>query len=117
MICQHLYWIDIRYAVRKEVTNCDTCQRTKRSNKKYGKLTAKLSEEIPRNKLFVDLIGPYVIRRKGRKENLQIGAVTMIDNVTGWFERAQCEYKIGISIANLLKTTWLSRYHIPTEIT
>ena len=44
MIFQHLYWFDIRYAVRKEVTNCDTCQRTKRSNKKYGKLPAKLPE-------------------------------------------------------------------------
>ena len=33
MIFQHLYWPDIRYAVQKEVNNCDTCQRTKRSNK------------------------------------------------------------------------------------
>ena len=29
MIFQHLYWPGIRYAVWKEVTNCDTCQRTK----------------------------------------------------------------------------------------
>ena len=43
-IRQNLYWIDIRYDVRKEVTNCDTCQRTKRSNKNYGKLSAKLAE-------------------------------------------------------------------------
>ena len=28
IICQHLYWPEIRYAVRMEVTNCDTCQRT-----------------------------------------------------------------------------------------
>ena len=33
MIRQHLYWTNIRYAVWKEVANCDTCQRTKRSNK------------------------------------------------------------------------------------
>ena len=33
MILQHLYWTNIIYAIRKEVTNCDTCQRTKRSNK------------------------------------------------------------------------------------
>ena len=61
MIFQHLYWPDIRNAVWKEVTNCDTCERTKRSNKKYGKLPAKLAEEIPWNKLCLDLIGPYVI--------------------------------------------------------
>ena len=61
MILQHLYWPDIRDAVRNEVINCDTCQRKKRSNKKYGILPAKLAEEIPWNKLCVDLIRPYVI--------------------------------------------------------
>ena len=68
IIFQHFYWPGIRYAVRKEVTNCDTCQREKSSNIKYGKLTAKEAEEIPRNKLCVDLIGPYVIQIKGRKK-------------------------------------------------
>ena len=29
IIFQHLYWPDIRYVVWKEVTNCDTFQRTK----------------------------------------------------------------------------------------
>ena len=37
----------------------DVCQRTKMSTKIYGKLTAKLAEEIPWNKICVDLIGPY----------------------------------------------------------
>ena len=63
----------------------DIFQHTKRSNKKYGKLRAKLDEEIPCNKVCVDLIGPYFIRRKGKKENLHLKAVTMIDPVTGWF--------------------------------
>ena len=31
-IHQHLYWTGIRNSVRKEVNNCDTCQRTKRPN-------------------------------------------------------------------------------------
>ena len=64
MICQLLYCLDIRYFVRKEVTNCDTFQRTKQSNKEYGKLPAKLAEEIPWNKLFVDILGTYFIQRK-----------------------------------------------------
>ena len=38
IICQHLYWPDIRYVIQKEVTNCKTFQLTKLSNKKYGKL-------------------------------------------------------------------------------
>ena len=56
MIRQHLHWPDIRYAVQKEGSTCDTCQRTKGSNKKHVRLLAKLSEEIPWNKLCVDLI-------------------------------------------------------------
>ena len=44
---QHFYCPVIRKSVRKEVTNCDTCQCTKRSNKNYGKLPAKEYEEIP----------------------------------------------------------------------
>ena len=44
MICQYLYWPDIRYSICKEVTYCETCQCTKRSNKKYDKLLAKLAE-------------------------------------------------------------------------
>ena len=43
IICQRLYWPNIIDAIRKEVYNCDTCQRTKLSNKKYGKLPDKLA--------------------------------------------------------------------------
>ena len=31
-IQKHLYWHDIRKAFQKEITSCDTCQRTKLSN-------------------------------------------------------------------------------------
>ena len=54
MINQYLYWPDIIDAVRKEVSNCDTCQRTKRSNKQYGKLRAELAEKIPWNYICVN---------------------------------------------------------------
>ena len=63
IICQHLYWLGIREIVWKEVINCDTCQGTKKPNKN-GNLLSKEAEEMPRNKLCVDLIGPYVTRRK-----------------------------------------------------
>ena len=53
-------------------------------NKKNGKLPANLAEETPWNKLCVDLIGPYKIRRI-EKEPLILKYVTMIDPVTGWF--------------------------------
>ena len=69
MILQHLYCLVIRYAARKEVNNCDICQRKKRSNAKYFKLPTKEAAEIPWNKLCVDLIGTCIIRRKVKKEN------------------------------------------------
>ena len=56
MIRQHLCWPDIIDTVQKEVSNYDTCQHEKLSNKKYGKLAAKVAEEIPWNKLCVYLI-------------------------------------------------------------
>ena len=40
-IIQNLRWSGIRDCVQKEATNCDTCQRKKHSNLKYGKLPAK----------------------------------------------------------------------------
>ena len=40
----------------------------------------------------------------------------MIYPVTGWFEIAQQNDKIAISIAKLVETKWLSIYLIPTEI-
>ena len=66
-IFQHLYWLGIGKTFREEFTKCDVCQRTKRSTTKCGKLPEKLAEEITWNKLCVDLIGPYKIRRKGRE--------------------------------------------------
>ena len=62
MILQHLYCTSIRKAVRKEVKNYDTCQRTKNSNIKYGKLLYKGSQEISWEKICVDLIGPLFIK-------------------------------------------------------
>ena len=117
IIRQRLYWPGIRNSVQKEVTNCDTFQRTKQSNVKYGKLPAKESEEITRNKLCVDLIGTYVIRRKVQKEHLNLKAVTMIYPVTGWFEITQYNNKKAITMENLVETTWLSIYPRPMEIT
>ena len=58
MIYQSFYWTGTIKAIQKEVTNGDTCQRTKWSNIKYGKLPSKEADEIPRNKPCVNIIGP-----------------------------------------------------------
>ena len=44
-IRQYLQWPGIRNTVWKVVTNCKTCQYTKQSNIKHGKLLAKEAEE------------------------------------------------------------------------
>ena len=41
----------------------------------------------------------------------------MIDPVTGWFEVVRYEDKRLINTANLVETTWLSRYPRPIEVT
>ena len=66
MIHQNVYRPGIREAIQKEVTNCNTCQCKKRSKMRYGKLSARESEETPHKKLCVDIIAPHVIRRKGQ---------------------------------------------------
>ena len=86
------------------------------SNIKYGKLRAKESEEIPWNKLCLYLIDTYVMRKNGKKSNLNIKVITSIDPVKEWFEIMQYDYKTAISISNLVETTWLSIYSIQMKI-
>ena len=72
----------MRGQIRDFVRSCDICQRTKRKPTKYGLLPPKEAEAKPWDKLCIVLIGPYKIRRKGKKD-LIMKAVTMIDLVTG----------------------------------
>ena len=68
-------------------------------------------------KLGVDQIGPFVIIRKGQKQNFNLKAVAMIDHVTGCLNLIQYDDRKVISIANLVETKWLSRYLRPMKIT
>ena len=104
-----MYWYGIIEDVWKEVTYCDTFQHIKWSKIKYGKLSDKEAEEKLWNKLCVDLTGPYVIRRKGQKDILNLKAATVIDPVKEWSKIAQYDDKIGISIANYVETTLLTK--------
>ena len=117
MIWEHCTGQVFRKSVQKEVTKCDTCQRTKRSNKKYVILPSKEAKLISCNRLCIYLIVTYVMRRKGHKEILCLKSVIMIDSVTGWFEIMQYNDKKAISITKLFGTTWLTIYPIPIEIT
>ncbi len=74
------------------------------------------AEAEPWDKLCIDLIGPYTIRRKG-KPDLELFALTMIDPATGWFEMREIKSKTADNIANVLEQAWLTRYPWPTQIT
>ena len=84
-------------------------------NKKYGRPPAKIAGETPWNKLCVDLIGPYKIRRKG-KYPLLLKVFTDIYPVTEWFEVKQCSNKRSMAIVNFVETMCLVRYLWTVEI-
>ena len=84
-------------------------QCTNLPTKKYGELPTEIAEETPWNKICVDIIGPYKIRRKGTCL-LILYYVTMIEPVTGWFEITQYNIKKAMMIDNLVETMWLIRY-------
>jgi hypothetical protein len=70
----------------------------------------------PWDKLCVDLIGPYKIRKKGNKD-LICRCVPMIDPATGRFEVQQYDGKQSITVANIKEQAWFSRYPWPTQVT
>ena len=84
---------------------------------KYGHLTAKVAEAIPWDRLLVDFIGPYEIRREYQKFPLILKALTMVYPSTRWFEIIQYKDKREYKIENLAEKTWQCRYPSTTIIT
>jgi hypothetical protein len=78
-------------------------EKVKVTNQKYGKLPAKEAEENPWDTLCVNLIGPYTIQRKGKKD-LQLWCLTMIDPATGWFKMQQISNKTAAKVADICET-------------
>jgi transposase InsO family protein len=79
-------------------------------------LPPKEAEAKPWDKMCIDLIGPYKIRRKGKK-NLICKCVTMIDPAKGWFEIHQYDNKRSMTLANIAEQQLFSRYPWPTQVT
>jgi hypothetical protein len=71
----------------------------KHRNHKYGKLPAKLAITTPWEALCVDLLGPYILKGKDKKE-IDFMCITMIDPATSWFEIAE----LPISLPSELHT-------------
>jgi transposase InsO family protein len=115
-ISQHLWWPKMREQITSYVQSCPSCQRNKRKQKKYGHLPPKEAEATIWDKMCIDLIGPYKIRRKGKKD-LVCKCVTMIDPASGWFEIHQYDNKKSITVANIAEQEWFARYPWPTQVT
>ena len=112
---QHFDCKALRTTVHDVCKKCPTCQRAKRTNQKYGKLTPKQAETNPWDKLCVDLIGPYTIPQKGKKL-LKLWCLTIINPETGWFEMAQISSKTAAEIADITEKSWFTRYPLPQRI-
>ena len=124
-IKQNFYWKNLRQTVHEVCTKCPTCQRTKRSSKKYGHVPEKLAEVTPWEKLCVDLIGPYSMKKykvidpetkEEKQQTLTLWCVTMIDPATGWMEIKEIKTKEALHVADLVEQAWLTRYPWPQEI-
>ena len=114
-IRQHFTFPNLRDEVNKQCQKCLTCQLTKRDNKKYGYLPEKKADINPWEKLCVDLIGPYTLKRK-HKPALKLWCLTMIDPATGWFEMTEIENKSALYVAEKLQQVWLTRYPRPSSL-
>lgn len=114
-IRQHFWWKTLREDVQQLCSTCDVCQKTKVTHTKYGHLPEKDAECEPWERLCVDMIGPYTIKRKGKKP-LILWCVTMIDPATSWFEIKQVQNKEAYTVASVVEQTWLTRYPWPTIV-
>ena len=115
-IGQHFTWKNMRQQIRDTCKKCKVCQLTKKKTRQYGHLPAKEAESEPWEILCVDLIGPYKIKRKGKKKELVLWCVTMIDPVTKWFEIRAIPNKESVTVANQVEQAWLTRYPWPTQV-
>ena len=114
-IRQHFWWKGLRTTVQNKLRKCGTCQKFKKTNVQYGHLPPKQAEDVPWQRLCVDLIGPWTMKKKQKEITLR--ALTMIDPATGWFEVVQYDDKQSDTIADLTEQQWLSRYPWPQLVT
>ena len=115
-IKQHFTWKSMRKDIHNVCSKCTTCQKYKRTYKKYGHLPEKEAEAQPWQKLCVDLIGPYKIQQTNTKQPMTLLCVTMIDPATGWFEMRRIKNKHSHTVAEQVENAWLTRYLWPEEI-
>ena len=116
-IDQHCERTNLRYDIRTHIKVCETFQKNKKQNLKYGILNIKEAEAIPWERLSVNILVPYHIRREGREKLIILKSLAIIHPETGWFEIVQYNDKQADTISNLVDQTWLCIYPSPMIIT
>ena len=114
-IRKHLDWKGLRKHVHDLCRKCESCQTEKSSGKNYGKLLPKEAEVNAWDTLCVDIIDPYKIKRRFKKD-LKPLCVTMIDPVIGWLEMAAITYNTIANVVNVAELTWFTKYSLPQNI-
>ena len=100
-----MYWSGLRADVRRHVKSCERCQKGKRRTRQYGHVPPKIADQIPWQKVCVDLIGPYTIKGRDGKI-MDFMCLTMIDPASGWFKMVELPTVLRIEKrkAKLLKS-------------
>ena len=65
--------------IRTHIKAFKTCHKNKKQDFRYGNLSAKEAEAIPRDRLLVYFIGRYKTRREYNDDPLILKYLTMID--------------------------------------
>ena len=110
-----LYWDNMETDVSKFTKTCPTCQRFKKSKKKYGKLPPKEVTMTPWETVCIDLVGPYTVTDRSGNDRI-LNAMTFVDPATGWFEIAEIPDKTSARISKIFNSTWLARYPRPRKV-
>ena len=77
---------------------------------KLGHLSEKIAEEIPWERVCIDLIAPYTIGTHRSSDIISLHCLTMIHAIAGWFEIAEIPAKSADVVADIFERTWLVRY-------
>jgi transposase InsO family protein len=110
-IQQFMVWPKMQPSIEKYVNECGTCQRFKRSTKKYGKLPTKIPVAVPWLEVHVDHIGPY--SQSDHPNATKYYALSIIDPATSWVELFPLPNLSSATTCMAFDTQWLCRYPRP----
>ena len=118
-ILRYFTWPGCTKDISEFVKTCNICQKNKNTNNaRSGKIPMKDNLQInPWEVLSVDLIGPWRATiediNSKQKETMQINALMMMDDATGWLELVPIMNKKNKEIALLVDSEWFCRYPRP----